>query len=101
MSMTMVKRPAGRVLFFSFPLLFSPLLLTAAAHAQSVPGTRDKVMAALPKLEDMARRLTESNQVLGLSIAVVYRDEVGERGDRGKIEDLNDMGLGVLERTAP
>jgi CubicO group peptidase (beta-lactamase class C family) len=72
-----MKRPAGRVLLSSLPFLFSPLLLTAAAHAQSVPPvTRDKVTAALPKLEEMAQRLVESREVPGLSIAVVYRDEV-------------------------
>jgi hypothetical protein len=38
--------------------------------------TRDKVMAALPGLEALAQQLVDSGGIPGLSVAVVYRDEV-------------------------
>jgi CubicO group peptidase (beta-lactamase class C family) len=48
-----------------------------AAHGQSFEhATKDKVMAALPALETMAQRIVDEDEVPGLSIAVVYRDEV-------------------------
>jgi CubicO group peptidase (beta-lactamase class C family) len=61
-------------------VLFSVLLAGTAplaAHGQSFEhATKDKVMAALPELETMAQRMVDEDQVPGLSIAVVYRDEV-------------------------
>jgi CubicO group peptidase (beta-lactamase class C family) len=61
-------------------VLFSVLLAGTAplaAHGQSFEhATKDKVMAALPELETMAQDMVDDDQVPGLSIAVVYSDEV-------------------------
>jgi CubicO group peptidase (beta-lactamase class C family) len=61
-------------------VLFSVLLAgiaPLAAHGQSFEhATKDKVMGALPAFETMAQRMVDEDQVPGLSIAVVYRDEV-------------------------
>lgn len=48
--------------------------IAAAAPAQTV--SRDRVVAALPALEDMARKLVETGGVPGLVIAIVHDDEV-------------------------
>lgn len=79
-------------------LLFSVLLAGTAplaAHGQSFEhATKDKVMAALPALKTMAQRIVDEDKVPGLSIAVVYRDEVvylkgfGVR-EEGKDEAVN------------
>ena len=50
------------------------VLAPLPALAQS--ATREKVAAALPKLKDFARQITDKAQVPGLSIAIVHRDEV-------------------------
>jgi CubicO group peptidase (beta-lactamase class C family) len=59
-------------------LLFSVLLARTAplaAHGQSFEhATKERVMAALPALESIARHMVDEDQVPGLSI-VVYRDE--------------------------
>lgn len=66
--------PASRFLFFSFMLL---AVASYAGQAQSSERvTREKAVAALPKLEEMARRIVDGDGVPGLSIAVVYQDEV-------------------------
>jgi CubicO group peptidase (beta-lactamase class C family) len=61
-------------------VLFSVLLAGTApltVHGQSFEhATKDKVISALPALETMAQRMVDEDQVPGLSIAVVYRDEV-------------------------
>jgi CubicO group peptidase (beta-lactamase class C family) len=61
--------------------LFVPALLTGiaplAGYAQSSEhATKDKVMAALPALEEMAQHMVDGDGVPGLSIAIVYQDEV-------------------------
>jgi CubicO group peptidase (beta-lactamase class C family) len=76
-----VERGAGHIPASGLRfLLFSVLLAGTAplaAHGQSVEhATKDKVLAALPALETMAQRIVDEDQVPGLSIAVVYRDEV-------------------------
>lgn len=50
------------------------LLVPLPARAQS--ATKEKVAAALPKLRDFARQMVDRKLVPGLSIGVVYRDEV-------------------------
>jgi CubicO group peptidase (beta-lactamase class C family) len=57
--------------------------LLAGAAALLVPrptlaqtATKEKVVAALPKLKEFARQTIDKKLVPGLSIAVVYRDEV-------------------------
>jgi CubicO group peptidase (beta-lactamase class C family) len=50
------------------------LLVPPPALAQT--ATREKVAAALPKLKEFARQITDKRLVPGLSIAIVYRDEV-------------------------
>jgi CubicO group peptidase (beta-lactamase class C family) len=59
-----------RTLLTGVAALLSPL----PALAQT--ATREKITAALPKLRELARHITDKNLVPGLSIAVVYRDEV-------------------------
>jgi len=44
------------------------------AEAQTV--TKEKVTAALPKLRELARQVVARGEVPGLSIGIVYRDEV-------------------------
>jgi CubicO group peptidase (beta-lactamase class C family) len=62
--------------FFVFPVLLLAIE-SHAGHAQSFEHvTRERVMAALPKLEEMARRIVNGDGVPGLSIAVVYQNEV-------------------------
>lgn len=74
------KRPANQIRFPSLHLLFPSLLMGLApfsGHAQSVEhATKDKVMAALPKLETLAQGIVDGDKVPGLAIAVVYQDKV-------------------------
>jgi CubicO group peptidase (beta-lactamase class C family) len=69
-----IRASGLRIILFSVVLAGTAPL---AAHGQSFEhATKDKVMAALPALETMAQRIVDEDQVPGLSIAVVYRDEV-------------------------
>ena len=52
----------------------SALLVPLPTLAQ--PATKEKVAAALPKLREFARQITDKRLVPGLSVAVVYRDEI-------------------------
>lgn len=52
------------------------VLGAGCAGARAEPVSRDKVMAALPRLEAMAQQLVTSRAVPGLAIAVVHQDEV-------------------------
>jgi CubicO group peptidase (beta-lactamase class C family) len=52
----------------------SALLVPLPALAQT--ATKEKVAAALPKLREFARQLVDRQLVPGLSVAVVYRDEI-------------------------
>ncbi|HEV7285526.1 MAG TPA: serine hydrolase domain-containing protein, partial [Kaistia sp.] len=52
------------------------VLGAGCAGALAEPVSRDKVMAALPRLEAMAQQLVTSRAVPGLAIAVVHQDEV-------------------------
>ena len=58
--------------------LLTALILTClvpfAVEAQTV--TKEKVTAALPKLRELARQVVAKGEVPGLSIGIVYRDEV-------------------------
>lgn len=68
-----------RVRLFSLRLLFAVLLIGVpfSGRAQTVEHpSRERVMAALPRLEEMARQIVDKGDVPGLSIAIVYRDEV-------------------------
>ncbi|MBN9019856.1 MAG: serine hydrolase [Rhizobiales bacterium] len=56
--------------------LIASALLAAPAAALAEPVARDKVLAALPKLEEMARTAVERDDVPGLAIAVVQGDDV-------------------------
>ena len=58
----------------AFLLGAAGLLAPWPAPAQS--ATREKIAAALPKLKELARQITDKAQVPGLSIAIVHRDEV-------------------------
>ncbi|HYI03359.1 MAG TPA: serine hydrolase, partial [Reyranella sp.] len=50
------------------------LLVPRPALAQT--ATKEKVAAALPKLREFARQIMDKRLVPGLSIAIVYRDEI-------------------------
>ena len=52
----------------------SALLVPLPALAQT--ATKEKVAAALPKLKEFARQIVDKQLVPGLSIAIVYRDEI-------------------------
>ncbi|MBB4017201.1 CubicO group peptidase (beta-lactamase class C family) [Chelatococcus caeni] len=74
-----VEHPVTRIRFLALRLLFMVPLISAplTGRAQSFEhATRDRVMAALPRLEEMARQIVDKDEVPGLSIAIVYRDEV-------------------------
>lgn len=60
-----------RLLFLSLIIL---VLGPFGAGAQTV--TKEKVAAALPKLRELARQAVARGEVPGLSIGIVYRDEV-------------------------
>ncbi len=62
--------PRRKMLAFSCALVLLPF----PAFSQTV--TREKVSAALPKLEALARGLVDDGSVPGLAIAVVHDDEV-------------------------
>lgn len=57
-------------------VVFPAALLIGTGVARSAELTRDKVDAAVKKLGELAGKLTTDGQVPGLSIAVVYKDEV-------------------------
>ena len=50
------------------------VLVPLPGRAQT--ATREKIAAALPKLKEFARQITDKSLVPGLSIAIVHRDEV-------------------------
>jgi CubicO group peptidase (beta-lactamase class C family) len=53
------------------------VLVTLAVQPAPAPGvTDDKVKAALPQLERVARRILKTTGVPGMAIAVVYKDKV-------------------------
>ncbi|HEY5798502.1 MAG TPA: serine hydrolase [Bosea sp. (in: a-proteobacteria)] len=52
------------------------MLLAADDIAAAEPLTRERVAAALPKLETLAQKVIDDGGVPGLSIAVVHKDEV-------------------------
>jgi CubicO group peptidase (beta-lactamase class C family) len=77
--MTHAKGRAGGSRAFRLRVLLAVLLAGAplAVRAQTVEhATRERVMAALPPLEEMARQFVDRDDVPGLSVAVVHRDEV-------------------------
>ena len=67
----MVRRVVCLILAAS---LVPACLAPVAAHAQT--ATKDKVLAALPKLKELAQQTIAKGDVPGLSVAIVYRDEV-------------------------
>ncbi|UXN66556.1 beta-lactamase family protein (plasmid) [Phyllobacterium sp. A18/5-2] len=74
-------RATKHIRFFSLQILLFTAVLTGivppAAHAQSFEhATKDKVIAALPALEKLAQGIVDGDSVPGLSIAIIYQDEV-------------------------
>ncbi len=74
---------------YCFPIMMTPtrravlsgclgLPLSANVHSASADGgdIRDRILAALPELEQLARQAVDDGEVAGLSIGVVHRDEV-------------------------
>ena len=83
-----MRRPSRRTLLAGVATMLVPL----PALAQT--ATKEKVAAALPKLEEFTRQVIDRKLVPGLSIAIVHRDEVvllGAFGVRqvGKPEPLD------------
>jgi CubicO group peptidase (beta-lactamase class C family) len=59
-----------------FPALLA-FLVPLTTHSQPFEQVdKEKVTAALPALEEMAQRMVDEDRAPGLSIAVVYQDEV-------------------------
>jgi hypothetical protein len=54
----------------------SCVLLAVGNHAVAGPISRERVMAALPKLEALTQKTVDGGGVPGLSIAVVHHDKV-------------------------
>ncbi len=76
-----VERYSKRIRFFCQRLVIagvSMAIAPLAGHAQSSfeHATKDKVQAALPKLEEVAQRIIANDGVPGISIAIVFQDEV-------------------------
>lgn len=73
-----MRKPSRRTLLAGVAAtLASPLaapLIASPLRAET--ATREKVAAAVPKLEALAQQVVEKKLVPGLSIAVVHRDEV-------------------------
>jgi CubicO group peptidase (beta-lactamase class C family) len=65
-----MRRPSRRTLLAGVAAVLVPL----PALAQTV--TKEKVVAALPKLEEFTRQVIDRKLVPGLSIAIIHRDEV-------------------------
>ena len=76
-----MRKPSRRTLLAGVAAAFvSPPILAQSA-------TRQKVTAALPKLEQFIRQVVDRKLVPGLSIAVVHRDEAaGAIAHRGWTE---------------
>ena len=51
-------------------------LAASALPAAAEPVTRDKITAAVPQLEALAEKIVAENQVPGLAIGIVHKDEV-------------------------
>ncbi len=58
-------------------------LLALGSPALSETATKEKVVAAIPRLEQLARDAIAKGQVPGLAIAIVYKDEVVYLGGFG------------------
>jgi CubicO group peptidase (beta-lactamase class C family) len=65
-----MRRPSRRALLAGVAAVLVPLPALAQTAA------KEKVTAALPKLEEFARLVIDKKLVPGLSIAIVHRDEV-------------------------
>jgi CubicO group peptidase (beta-lactamase class C family) len=72
-----MRRPSRRTLLAGVAAVLVPL----PALAQT--ATKEKVAAALPKLEEFTRQVIDRKLVPGLSIAIVHRDEVAFLGAFG------------------
>jgi CubicO group peptidase (beta-lactamase class C family) len=69
-----MRKPSRRALLAGVAAALASPLVASSVRAQAV--TKEKVAAALPKLEAFARQMIEKKLVPGLSIAVVHQDEV-------------------------
>ena len=57
--------------------VLAAIALFAGVHtAAADPVSREKVMAAIPKLEALIKEVIAKGEVPGLSIAIVHQDEV-------------------------
>ncbi len=64
-------------------MLVAALVLTSITSAVAETATRKKVVAAIPKLELLAKDSIADARVPGLAIAVVYKDEIVYLGGFG------------------
>jgi CubicO group peptidase (beta-lactamase class C family) len=75
-------------------ILATLAFLSLACPAAAETATKEKVEAAIPKLEQMAKDAIAKGEVPGLAIAIVYKDEViylggfgvREAGKPGKVD---------------
>ena len=72
--MTLRVDPGRSIVRRTFLAGTAALLVPLPALAQT--ATKEKVAAALPKLREFAQQITDKRLVPGLSVAVVYRDEI-------------------------
>jgi CubicO group peptidase (beta-lactamase class C family) len=62
-------------------------MLALGSQAAAETATKEKVAAAIPKLEALAKEAVAKGQVPGLAIAIVYKDEVVYLGGFGVREE--------------
>jgi CubicO group peptidase (beta-lactamase class C family) len=74
---TLKARPAS--IFAAVAALLAATSIGAAAETL----TKEKVVAAIPRLEELANKAVANGEVPGLAIAVVYKDEVVYLGGFG------------------
>jgi CubicO group peptidase (beta-lactamase class C family) len=87
-------------------ILATLAFLSLACPAAAETATKEKVEAAIPKLEQMAKDAIAKGEVPGLAIAIVYKDEViylggfgvREAGKPGKVDADTVFHLGSFSK---
>jgi CubicO group peptidase (beta-lactamase class C family) len=74
-------------------LILGLVVSMACTGAGAETATKDKVLAAIPKLEKLAKAAVANGGVPGLAIAIVYQDEVVYLGGFGVREEVTEEKL--------
>jgi CubicO group peptidase (beta-lactamase class C family) len=74
-------------------LMLGLVVSMACTGAGAETATKDKVLAAIPKLEKLAQAAVANGGVPGLAIAIVYQDEVVYLGGFGVREEVTEEKL--------